>query len=289
MKSVERRRLGRRFVEKRRHGRRFVDGDDLGGGSSTGQRSRRRCTGEKIPSIFRRFLSSSSFFSLHVTKSIDHSSISSKSVNEITMEIWCHQDFVPSTWFHRFGSKTRCIRKTRERGRTWNQINVIRDKAMVVPGVEGEPVSLPEPATEAIAAAFGQWLLHKKNVGSRKLRVSVGHDSRISAPTLLEAVSRGLGLSGLDVVQSAAVDSSGREFNRNRLIALLSAIFLEQIRVSGFGGWFLLRLSLHDPFLPLNIEAQSEDDAVKLGLVVANAVKEFNALDTSALSSLTRS
>ncbi|KAG2271790.1 hypothetical protein Bca52824_066345 [Brassica carinata] len=148
---------------------------------------------------------------------------------------------------------------------------------------------LPEPATEAIAAAFGQWLLHKKNVGSRKLRVSVGHDSRISAPTLLEAVSRGLGLSGLDVVQSAAVDSSGREFNRNRLIALLSAIFLEQIRVSGFGGWFLLRLSLHDPFLPLNIEAQSEDDAVKLGLVVANAVKEFNALDTSALSSLTRS
>ncbi|XP_022570502.1 uncharacterized protein BNAC05G36900D isoform X1 [Brassica napus] len=138
------------------------------------------------------------------------------------MEIWCHQDFVPSTWFHRFGSKTRCIRKTRERGRTWNQINVIRDKAMV----------------------------------------------------------------GL---RSAAVDSSGREFNRNRLIALLSAIFLEQIRVSGFGGWFLLRLSLHDPFLPLNIEAQSEDDAVKLGLVVANAVKEFNALDTSALSSLTRS
>lgn len=63
----------------------------------------------------------------------------------------------------------------------------------------------------------------------------------------------------------------------------------EGIRVSGFGGWFLLRLSLHDPVLPLNIEAQSEDDAVKLGLVVANAVKEFKALDTSALSNLTHS
>ncbi|KAG2279774.1 hypothetical protein Bca52824_050994 [Brassica carinata] len=74
-------------------------------------------------------------------------------------------------------------------------------RGVAVPGVEGEPVSLPEPVTEAIAAAFGQWLLHKKNAGSRKLRVSVGHDSRISAPTLLEAVSRGLGLSGLDVVQ----------------------------------------------------------------------------------------
>ncbi|KAF8046064.1 hypothetical protein N665_4055s0002 [Sinapis alba] len=513
-------------------------------------------------------------------------------------------------------------------------------RGVAVTGVEGEPVSLPESVTEAIAAAFGQWLLHKKKAGSRKLRVSVGHDSRISAPTLLEAVSRGLGVSGLDVVQfglastpamfnstltedesflcpadgaimitashlpynrngfkfftsegglgkvdiknileraadiyqnvsdedltksqrevsikkvdymavytsglvkavrkaagdlekplegfhivvdagngaggffaakvleplgaitsgsqflepdgmfpnhipnpedktamqaitkavldnkadlgiifdtdvdrSAAVDSTGREFNRNRLIALLSAIVLEEhpgttivtdsvtsdgltsfiekklggkhhrfkrgyknvideairlnstgeethlaietsghgalkenhwlddgaylmvkilnklasaraagkgsgskvltdlvegldepkvalelrlkidknhpdlegrdfreygemvlqqvsnsietnqnlkrapvnyegIRVSGFGGWFLLRLSLHDPVLPLNIEAQSEDDAVKLGVVVANAVKEFNALDTSALSNLTRS
>lgn len=30
-----------------------------------------------------------------------------------------------------------------------------------------------------------------------------------------------------------------------------------QIRVSGYGGWFLLRLSLHDPVLPLNIEVIS--------------------------------
>ncbi|KAK8555036.1 hypothetical protein V6N13_103767 [Hibiscus sabdariffa] len=57
----------------------------------------------------------------------------------------------------------------------------------------------------------------------------------------------------------------------------------EGVRVSGFGGWFLLRLSLHDPVLPLNIEAPSHEDAVKLGLEVASAVKEFQALDTSAL------
>ncbi|XP_058007605.1 uncharacterized protein LOC110641081 isoform X2 [Hevea brasiliensis] len=57
----------------------------------------------------------------------------------------------------------------------------------------------------------------------------------------------------------------------------------EGVRASGYGGWFLLRLSLHDPVLPLNIEAPSNDDAVKLGLSVASAVKEFAALDTSAL------
>ncbi|KAK2457685.1 phosphoglucosamine mutase family protein [Trifolium repens] len=58
----------------------------------------------------------------------------------------------------------------------------------------------------------------------------------------------------------------------------------EGIRVSGYGGWFLLRLSLHDPVLPLNIEAPSNEGAVKLGLVVLAAVKEFAGLDTSALN-----
>uniref|UniRef100_A0A6N2LSC1 phosphoglucomutase (alpha-D-glucose-1,6-bisphosphate-dependent) n=1 Tax=Salix viminalis TaxID=40686 RepID=A0A6N2LSC1_SALVM len=57
----------------------------------------------------------------------------------------------------------------------------------------------------------------------------------------------------------------------------------EGVRASGFGGWFLLRLSLHDPVLPLNIEAASHEDAVKLGLAVSSAVKEFHALDMSAL------
>lgn len=33
-------------------------------------------------------------------------------------------------------------------------------------------------------------------------------------------------------------------------------LLLKQVRVSGFGGWFLLRLSLHDPVLPLNIEVE---------------------------------
>jgi len=58
----------------------------------------------------------------------------------------------------------------------------------------------------------------------------------------------------------------------------------EGVRVSGHGGWFLLRLSLHDPVLPLNIEAPSKDDAIKLGLAVLTAVSEFSALDVTALN-----
>lgn len=64
----------------------------------------------------------------------------------------------------------------------------------------------------------------------------------------------------------------------------------EGVRVSGYGGWFLLRLSLHDPVLPLNIEAPSDGDAVKLALAVQDATKDFPALDMSALNKfITRS
>ena len=58
-------------------------------------------------------------------------------------------------------------------------------RGVTVAGVEGEPVNLTERVTEAIAAAFAAWLLDKKKPdASRRLRVSIGHDSRISAQKL---------------------------------------------------------------------------------------------------------
>lgn len=58
-------------------------------------------------------------------------------------------------------------------------------RGVAVAGVEGEPVNLTEPVTEAIASAFAAWLLNKKKAdGLRRLRISVGHDSRISANKL---------------------------------------------------------------------------------------------------------
>ncbi|CAM6014809.1 unnamed protein product, partial [Sphagnum balticum] len=62
-----------------------------------------------------------------------------------------------------------------------------------------------------------------------------------------------------------------------------ASVNYEGIRVSGYGGWFLLRLSLHDPVLPLNIEAPSQEAAVKLGSAVLAAVHEFGALDVTPL------
>lgn len=54
---------------------------------------------------------------------------------------------------------------------------------MAVAGVEGEPVNLTEPVTEAIAVAFASWLVDKKKT-DRRLKISIGHDSRISAQML---------------------------------------------------------------------------------------------------------
>ncbi|CAI0411838.1 unnamed protein product [Linum tenue] len=75
-------------------------------------------------------------------------------------------------------------------------------RGVAVPGVEGEPISLTEPVTEAIAAAFAAWLCEKKKADATKpLRVSIGHDSRISAQKLQDAVSRGITGAGLEVIQ----------------------------------------------------------------------------------------
>lgn len=67
-----------------------------------------------------------------------------------------------------------------------NDINFNSDiRGVAVDGVEGEGVNLTEPVAEAIGAAFAAWLADKKQAdASRHLRVSIGHDSRISAKLL---------------------------------------------------------------------------------------------------------
>ncbi|MDD5922693.1 MAG: phosphomannomutase/phosphoglucomutase [Eubacteriales bacterium] len=62
----------------------------------------------------------------------------------------------------------------------------------------------------------------------------------------------------------------------------------EGVRVSVSGsvhGWFLLRKSLHDPILPLNIEAEEEGGIQKILPVIRKALSEFqDILDLSGLT-----
>jgi phosphomannomutase len=48
-------------------------------------------------------------------------------------------------------------------------------------------------------------------------------------------------------------------------------------------GWFLLRLSLHDPLMPLNIESDVEGGVEAMASRLGRLLKEFEYLDTSSL------
>ncbi len=49
-------------------------------------------------------------------------------------------------------------------------------------------------------------------------------------------------------------------------------------------GWFLLRLSLHDPLLPLNIESNSKGGVKKIASQLYEFIKQFDKLDASSLN-----
>ena len=48
-------------------------------------------------------------------------------------------------------------------------------------------------------------------------------------------------------------------------------------------GWFLLRLSLHDPLLPLNIESNSAGGAKKIAAELAGFLANYAQLDAASL------
>ena len=53
----------------------------------------------------------------------------------------------------------------------------------------------------------------------------------------------------------------------------------EGVRIVMDGGWALLRMSLHDPNMPLNIEADAEDGADAIERIVKELLAGFDALD----------
>ena len=53
-------------------------------------------------------------------------------------------------------------------------------------------------------------------------------------------------------------------------------------------GWFLLRLSLHDPLLPLNIESNSIGGAKKIAIELADFIAKYDKLDAQKLLDFTK-
>lgn len=53
-------------------------------------------------------------------------------------------------------------------------------------------------------------------------------------------------------------------------------------------GWFLLRLSVHDPIMPLNIESNTSGGAKVIAQKAVSFLKEYDGLDISSILSYTR-
>lgn len=53
----------------------------------------------------------------------------------------------------------------------------------------------------------------------------------------------------------------------------------EGVRINFDGGWFLLRLSVHDPILPLNIECGEKGKAAKIAAEIKSFLKKYDKLD----------
>lgn len=58
----------------------------------------------------------------------------------------------------------------------------------------------------------------------------------------------------------------------------------EGIRVSLMDGWFLLRLSLHDPLMPLNIESNQPGEVAKISAILGDFLSKYDRLDISSLT-----
>lgn len=72
-------------------------------------------------------------------------------------------------------------------------------RGVAIAGVEGQPVSLHDPIVRSIGFAFAQWLSERLDKPINQLKVSVGHDSRISADQVKTCIFQGLATAGATV------------------------------------------------------------------------------------------
>ena len=71
-------------------------------------------------------------------------------------------------------------------------------RGIAMEGVKGEEVNLTPEAAGAIGGAFAYWLGFKAGKNPYDLRIAVGHDSRLSAGPLTEALLKGMTMFGAE-------------------------------------------------------------------------------------------
>ena len=76
-------------------------------------------------------------------------------------------------------------------------------RGVALEGVANEPVNLTPEVAKIMGQAFVQWLSQKTGKKASELTISVGRDSRLSGPVLMQAIMEGMSVSGSQVYDLA--------------------------------------------------------------------------------------
>jgi phosphomannomutase len=76
-------------------------------------------------------------------------------------------------------------------------------RGVALEGVSDEPVNLTPEVAATLGKAFVTWLSARMDKSATELTISVGRDSRISGPMLMQAVTEGIASTGCNVYDFA--------------------------------------------------------------------------------------
>lgn len=103
-------------------------------------------------------------------------------------------------------------------------------------------------------------------------------------PAAFEEKEVRIPIAGIDFAKTGEAVLKAFEERARRAGYAVAPNSYEGIRLTFPEGWALLRMSLHDPLLPLNIEGNAEGDCQTLLRRVAGLLQGFEGLDLSVLS-----
>ena len=107
-------------------------------------------------------------------------------------------------------------------------------RGIALDGVPGENVNLTQNECLKIGSAFVQWLAKKTQKPANELTIGIGRDSRLSGPSLEEALVKGMVFEGAKVVRCGMATTP----------AMFMSIVFEQ---TSFAGSVMITAS-HLPF-----------------------------------------
>lgn len=82
----------------------------------------------------------------------------------------------------------------------WNKLQNGSDiRGIAIDGVPNEPVNLTPEIARILGQALVSWLAQKINKPNSQLTIGVGRDSRLSGPTIMQAVIDGITSTGSHV------------------------------------------------------------------------------------------